>query len=183
LRQVCAGKCAVAFLAACACAQALSAELPTTGAPERGPLRLVIALMGSVEAGLSRGDTGPTVRATQRDIVAVIDRLIGQLERPPQGGERASSLAQEGEEQPGQPQSASAIAEAEGEPAKESTVPEGDWEGEVEGAPMAARDSWMAGLPPAAREVVTQAFKDGRLPLRYSVLIGRYNTRLAEEEQ
>lgn len=140
-------------------------------------LRELVMRMERSEEGLAGGRTGEEVATAQREVVRLLDLMIGELEK-----QRRSSAGQPGEASPG---------EAEGDdpggdphsperPAEESAPARGEAEGGVTGSSPQVRDAWMATLPPAEREQVEQAFKDGTLPPRYRRLIEQYSKRLAE---
>jgi len=159
------------------------AEAPVQQARPRGPLQDVGARMEGVQDRLDKEDTGDAVRAEQKEIVARLDAIIELLQKQAaaQAGGRQGREGQPGQTAQAVPGPARG-AQPE-KPAERSTMPPGEWEGRAPGAEGGLEGGWMANLPPAEREKVQQAFKEGRLPMRYQGLIQAYSRRLAEEQR
>jgi tetratricopeptide (TPR) repeat protein len=140
---------------------------------ERGTLGEVATVMDYVADRLKAVDSGERVRTRQRQIIALLDRLIREQEAQEQqcGGGSAG-----GRRQPSQPRAAST-------PRRESDAPGGTGQvGDLHAAPEANPGEMWGKLPPTEREKILQSIRE-KFPSRYRQLVEQYYRALAEEQR
>ena len=140
---------------------------------ERGTLDEVATVMDYVADRLSVVDTDQRVHDRQREIIALLDKLIEQQQQQEQqsgGGGHARGGNK------GMPQASP------GRPRQESEAPGGAGQiGGLHGAPQAEPGETWGKLPPAERERVLQSIRE-KFPSRYRQLVEQYYRALGEEK-
>jgi len=140
---------------------------------ERGTLGEVATVMDYVADRLKAADRTQRVRERQRQIIALLDKLIDeqeQQEKQSGGGSPSGGRSQ------GSPR------HVQGEGKRESDAPAGAGEvGDLHAAPKADPAEVWGKLPPAERERILQAIRE-RFPSRYRQLVEQYYRALAEEK-
>ena len=140
---------------------------------ERGTLGEVATMMDYVADRLRAADRTERVRERQREIIALLDRLIEQQEQQEQQG--GGSCPRGGQSQrPSQ--------HAQQNPKQESDAPGGAGRvGDLHAAPGADPGEVWGKLPPAEREKILQSIRE-RFPSRYRQLVEQYYRALADEK-
>ncbi|MFQ5807227.1 MAG: hypothetical protein ACE5I3_12330 [Phycisphaerae bacterium] len=140
---------------------------------EHGTLGEVATVMDYVADRLGVTDRTQRVRKRQRQIIALLDKLIDQQEQQEQqhrGGSR-----QRGKGQPSPPRDPQGAR-------NESEAPGGAGRvGDLHAAPQAEPGEVWGKLPPAERERILQSI-GAKFPSRYRQLVEQYYRALAEEE-
>ena len=140
---------------------------------EHGTLGEVATVMDYVADRLNAADGAERVQKRQRQVIAMLDRLIEQQEQQEQqyGG---SSQRQGQSQKP--PQG------AQQDPKKDSDAPGGAGRiGDLHAAPKVDPGEEWGKLPPAERERILQSIRE-RFPSRYRQLVEQYYRALADEK-
>lgn len=140
---------------------------------ERGTLDEVATVMDYVADRLKVTDGTERVQERQREIIALLDRLIEQQQQREQqctGGGQARG------KKPGAPQ------RVQGDAKRESDAPGGSGRiGDLHAAPQADPGEMWGKLPPAERERILQSIRE-KFPSRYRQLVEQYYRALGGEE-
>ena len=139
------------------------------------PLDQLRASTGRAEGLLRGGETGADVQRLHGDIVAQLDALIALAEEDT--GFMLGAKPGEKESKALKPGSTTAAPE---KPAEESILPDGGWAYGRMRSPVELEGGWLPELPATQRKAIADAFRTGRLPLRYREVLREYNKRLAE---
>lgn len=139
---------------------------------ERGTLEEVASVMDYVADRLDAADGAERVRSRQEEIVAMLDRLIDELEQQEQQSGGQGGRSQSGQRRPGASPQA---------PLEQSKVAPGQGEiGELHEMPEATPGEIWGKLPPAEREKILQSIRE-RFPSRYRQIVEQYYRSLAED--
>jgi tetratricopeptide (TPR) repeat protein len=140
---------------------------------EQGTLGEVATVMDYVADRLNAADGAERVQKRQRQIIALLDRLIEQQEQQEQ--QCAGGNPRQGQGQDSQHRAPQA-------PRTESDAPGGAGQiGDLHTAPAANPAEEWGKLPPAERERILQSIRD-RFPSRYRQLVEQYYRSLADEK-
>ncbi len=140
---------------------------------EQGTLGEVARVMEYVSDRLNATDATDRVRDRQRQIIAMLDKLIEQQEQQEQKGGCGSS--RKNDQQTPQRQ-------AQQDPKQQSDAPGGSGRvGDLHAAPRANPGESWGKLPPAEREKILQSIRE-KFPSRYRQLVEQYYRALADEK-
>jgi hypothetical protein len=140
---------------------------------ERGTLGEVATVMDFVADRLGVADSGEPVHERQRDIIAMLDRLIEQQrQKEQQCGGGGKSGGKPGQSPSRAPQGGKSQSDA---PAGEGAL------GDLHAAPKADPGETWGRMPPAERERILQSIRE-RFPSRYRQLVEQYYRALADEK-
>lgn len=141
---------------------------------ERGTLGEVASVMDYVADRLDAEDGADRVRERQEEIVAMLDKLIEQLEQQEQQqgggkGSRQRGGSKEGNASPQNPLETSKVNPGAGQV------------GDLHDMPDATPGEIWGKLPPAEREKILQSIRE-RFPSRYRQIVEQYYRSLAEDK-
>lgn len=140
---------------------------------EHGTLGEVATMMDYVADRLKTADHTERVQKRQRQIIALLDRLIEQQEQQEQ---RGGGNCPRGGKNQRPPQ------RAQQNPKQESDAPGGAGQvGDLHAAPRADPGEAWGKLPPAEREKILQSIRE-KFPSRYRQLVEQYYRALADEK-
>lgn len=140
---------------------------------EQGTLGEVATVMDYVADRLNTADGTENVQRRQKQIIAMLDRLIEQQEQKEQQCGGGSSQRPGKSDKP--PQAAQ-------NPKQDSNAPGGSGQiGDLHAAPKADPGEEWGKLPPAERERILQSIRE-RFPSRYRQLVEQYYRALADEK-
>jgi hypothetical protein len=140
---------------------------------EQGTLGEVATVMDYVADRLNAADAAEKVQRRQRQVIAMLDRLIEQQQqREQQCGGRGQNQSPGNKPPQGAPRN----------PKQESNAPGGAGQiGDLHAAPRADPGQEWGKLPPAERERILQSIRE-RFPSRYRQLVEQYYRALADEQ-
>ena len=140
---------------------------------EQGTLGEVGRVMEYVADRLNTADTEERVQERQRQIIAMLDKLIEQQEQQEQQGGGGSARPNNQQKPPRQAQQ---------DPKQQSDAPGGGGKvGDLHAAPQANPGESWGKLPPAEREKILQSIRE-KFPSRYRQLVEQYYRALADEK-
>ncbi len=146
------------------------------GRREPGSLDEAAGVMNYIADRLAAQDVTERVQSRQDEVVALLDKLIEQMQQQEQQGQGGGSGGGPSQQQGGPGQAAGPMT-----PRQQSDAPEGAGEvGELRRAATADPGEMWGKLPPAERERILQNIR-ARFPSRYRQLVEQYYRSLAEE--